>query len=83
MKPNLLAPLALLALVLLAGCGATGINPAAVDGAFRRVAARHDAYIQADNDLSPIEKRIDLRDTELLRGVLDAAKKTPATQPVK
>jgi hypothetical protein len=48
-----------------------------VDGTFRRVAARHDKYIADDITLSPLEKRIDLRDTELLRGVLDAAKKTP------
>lgn len=65
----------------LAGCSANGINPAAVDGAFRRVADRHDKYVNADDTLSPIEKRIDLRDTTLLRGVLDAAK--PSTQPVK
>lgn len=77
-----LAPIAFTALVLIAGC-ATGINPAAVDGAFRRVADRHDRYVNADALLSPLEKRIDLRDTELLRGVLDAAKKTPATQPAK
>jgi hypothetical protein len=63
------------------GCQSGTIQATAVDGTFRRVADRHDKYIASDASLSPLEKRIDLRDTELLRGVLDAAK--PATQPVK
>jgi hypothetical protein len=71
--------LALCSLVAVAGCQSGTIQAAAVDGAFRRVAARHDVYVASDPLLSPLEKRIDLRDTELLRGVLNAAK--PATQP--
>lgn len=69
--------------LMAAGCVSTGtIRAAAVDSTFRRVADRHDRYIAADASLSPLEKSVDLRDTAVLRGVLDAAK-APTTQAVK
>lgn len=58
------------------------ISADAVDGTLRRVADRHDAYVQADPQLSDLERRADLRDTQLLRQALDTAEgKAPATQP--
>lgn len=69
----------LLALVLLAGCTSGMITATAVDTPMRKVAARHDAYINADTKLSPVEKSVYLRDTAELIQILDAAK--PATQP--
>ena len=75
----------LIACLMLAvtGCASTGtIRAAAVDSTFRRVADRHDKYVNSDANLSPLEKSVDLRDTAVLRGVLDAAK-APTTQAVK
>jgi len=63
------------------GCQTGTIQASAVDSTFRRVADRHDKYVAGDASLSALDKSIDLRDTSLLRGVLDAAK--PATQPTK
>lgn len=83
----MLLPLLLLGLTGCAGSSGT-IRAAAVDSTFRRVAARHDAYVNGDATLPPLAKTIALQDTALLRGVLDEAGKTvtpaaPATQPVK
>jgi hypothetical protein len=70
-------------LLVCSGCATSGtIRAAAVDSTFRRVADRHDKYINADPTLSDLEKRVDLRDTAVLRGVLDEANK-PTTQAVK
>lgn len=49
------------------------IRSEAVDGPFRGVADRHDAYVNADESLDDLERRIYLRDTELLRRLLDEA----------
>jgi hypothetical protein len=57
------------------GCTGPGVIQAqAIDGSVRRVADRHDEYVQRDQFMSELERRIALRDTELLRKVLDEAK---------
>lgn len=66
-------------LLILAGCQSGLINASAVDRPARKIAARHDTYVEADPKLSELERRIELRDTAELLGVLDAAK--AATQP--
>ncbi len=89
---TMLLPLLLL-IAGLAGCQTSGtIRAAAVDSTFRRIAARHDAYVNADPALTPLAKSVAMQDTAVLRGVLDEANKTvtpapvtppPATQPSK
>jgi hypothetical protein len=71
----------LFAMSVLVGCQGGMITAASVDAPMRKVAARHDAYVNADTKLSPLEKSVYLRDTAELTQSLDAAK--PATQPVK
>lgn len=65
----------------MAGGGTGSLRVAAVEGAFRRVAIRHDNYVNVDPSLTPLERRIDLRDTELLRAAIEAAKGQPTTRP--
>jgi len=54
-----------------------GIQPEAIDGLVRAVADRHDAYVTADETLDPYDRATYLRSTEILRQVLDAAKRQP------
>lgn len=68
--------------LFLSACGPT-LQVNAVDGAFGRVADRHDKYIKEDAKLSELEKSVYLRDTALLRKAIAEAKKTPTTQPTK
>jgi hypothetical protein len=72
-------------LVALAGCQSNGptLNVNAVDGTFRRVADRHDAYVAQDPALDDLHRRVALRDTALLRSTLDAAKRSATTQPTR
>lgn len=72
-----LTSLIVLALSMCVGCQTGTIQADAVDGTFRRVAERHDRYIAADPGLSAVEKSVSLRDTGLLRAVLDAARPAP------
>lgn len=65
----------LLCALCLTGCATNMIRADAIDGTLRRVAERHDVYIQADPDLDELERDIYLRDTELLRRLLDEAGK--------
>jgi len=39
------------------------------------IAKRHDAYVEGDNRTSPVEKRIALRSTALLRATIEEARK--------
>ena len=61
--------------VFCCGCMTGMIRAEAVDGTLRAVAGRHDKYITADSTLVDIERRIYLRDTELLTHLLDEAQK--------
>lgn len=56
------------------GCGAPGyIRAEAIQGTLRRVIARERVYTTNDASLSDQEKRINLRDGELLEAALDTA----------
>lgn len=66
----------LISLVLLCGCGTPGyIRADAIDGTVKRIRQRHDFYVKADSELAPLERRANLRDTELLETALNEAKK--------
>ena len=44
-----------------------------IEGSLRRVVKRHDAYVKADGALKALEKRVNLRDTELLEKAVATA----------
>lgn len=75
---SVLVGLVLLLLLLSSGCAPQGyVRADAIDGTLRRVIKRHDSYTEADKELKPFNKRLNLRDTELLLKLLDEAKKEP------
>lgn len=56
------------------GCGAPGyIKAEAIEGTLHRVIERHDHYTDRDIGLAPLERRANLRDTELLMKLLEEA----------
>ena len=65
---------ALLTLSIL-GCSTSTIRVEAIADPIRLVADRHDAYIQADDTLSDLERETYLRTTSLLRQVIEEAEK--------
>lgn len=61
-------------IALSVGCGAPGmIRATAVEGTLRRVIERHEIYTKDNDNLSNLQRRVDLRDGELLSRVLDEA----------
>lgn len=73
---RVLKSVAVLAAVTLASCGSTDmISVDAIEGSVRIVSDRHDEYVREDADLSEDERAIYLRSTELLRRVVDEAKR--------
>lgn len=68
-----LATLALAA--TLTSCSTSMISVDAIRDPIMLVSDRHDAYVEADPDLSDSEKDIFLRTTELLRKILEEASK--------
>ena len=67
--PILLVSLAL----LLPGCTKGTVRASELLPSFRDVRARHDAYVLKDESLNPTERRIYLRDTELIHRILEEA----------
>lgn len=64
-----------LSLLALTGCGTPGyVRADAIEGTLNRALDRHDAYVREDESLSDLQKRTDLRDSELLRRVVKEAK---------
>lgn len=61
-------------LVCLGGCAGNMISVDAIEDSVAKVAERHDAYVNADATLSAEDKALYLRTTEILRGVMEAAK---------
>jgi len=65
----------LLSLVLLTGCGTPGyIKAEAIEGTVMGLIQRHDAYVDKDDKLDDLEKRIFKRDGELLKKLFKDAK---------
>lgn len=66
----------LLLVIVLSLTGCKGmIHVDNVAGTFADVAERHDAYVNADTKLTPVERDIAKRDTALLRDVISGAQK--------
>ena len=66
---------ALIVVILSVGCSPAGyIRADAVDGTLRRVVRRHKTYTKADESLTELERKLNLRDGELLIETLNAAK---------
>lgn len=73
---------AFLGLLVLTGCGTPGyVRADAIDGTLFRTLDRHDAYVREDESLSDLQKRTDLRDSELLRRVVTEAKQPQGGEP--
>ena len=74
MKPLI----ALLSLSALCGSGCTSsgyVHVDTFDGLIEPVAARHDAYVEADAALDETQKRVFLRSTQILRALIEEARK--------
>lgn len=68
------ASVMLLLLVFSTGCsGRTMVDASNIEQPLNDVADRHDEYTRNNEDLSDLEERADLRDTELLREIIDQA----------
>ena len=62
--------------IVIHGCVAKGqIAAEDITGTLHRVCDRHDSYIMADTAMSETYRKIDLRDTMLLRQIVDEALK--------
>lgn len=71
-----IATLLVLVALCASGCTSSGyVHVDTFDGLIGPVADRHDAYVQADKTLDETQKRVFLRSTELLRKIIDEAKK--------
>lgn len=56
------------------GCGSRGtIRADALDGVIQPVLDRHDAYVENDASLAPVQTEAYLRSSDLIRGTVDAA----------
>ncbi len=51
------------------------IDVGAIESSISTVTERHDDYVEADTSLSDVEKSTALRSSELLRRIVDEAKK--------
>jgi len=71
---KMILPFAALAICGLAGCSGM-IKASQVKIPMNGIMDRHDAYIEADAAMSDLQRRIYLRDSEIIRGVLDEALK--------
>ena len=70
------------ALSSLQGCGTPGyIRAEAIDTTVRGMVERHDAYTVSDPALSDLERRVYLRDGELLLQLLDEAQAPSEASP--
>lgn len=70
-------PLVLVVAILFIGPGCMRkgyVKVGAIEGLVEKVSTRHDAYINADDSLSDLKKRVALRSTALLRKVVAEAK---------
>lgn len=67
--------LAIVALVaVLPSCKVGMLSADLIDGSLRGIADRHDAYVQVDPGLTDLERKVFLRDTEIVRRILDEVK---------
>lgn len=66
--------LAFVLALFLAACSQGMINVDALEGLVEPVAARHDAYVEADDSLDVAAKADFLRSTAILRDILAAAR---------
>lgn len=67
---------AVTALLVLTGCGTPGyVRADAIEGTVRGLVQRHDAYVEADESLSDLDRRIHLRDGELLLRLIEEAQR--------
>lgn len=63
-----------LALLGAVGCSERGtIRAAAIDGVMQPVLDRHDAYVENDDSLAPVQTETYLRSSAQLRGAIDDA----------
>lgn len=60
-------------LLLTTGCATGMIRATAIEGTLRRTLHRHQTYTENNESLSSLQRRVDLRDGELLERVLDEA----------
>lgn len=73
--------LILATLVLLTGCCGEGyVRVEGIQVPLDKVMSRHDAYVNSDETLAPLQKRIYLRSTFVLRKTLADAKDPGSTQ---
>lgn len=71
----------LLALALAPGCVPKGyIRAESLKPTLESALERHDHYVTTDEDLSALERRIHLRDSEVLRLAFDEATKEAAAE---
>ncbi len=61
---------------------ADGLDPRRIDATFQMIAARHDIYVASDPVASPLERRIWIRDTALIRRAIDASLNRATVPPV-
>lgn len=72
---RILIPFLIVVFLMAPGCMNKGyVKVSAIEGLVEKVSVRHDAYINADDSLSDLKKRVALRSTTLLRAVINEAK---------
>lgn len=64
-----------LLLMLLTGCCTGHISASVIEGPIKKVTARHDDYVQADENLGSTERDTYLLSSELLQRLVAEAKK--------
>lgn len=67
--------ISLIILVALTSCSTNMIQVSAIANSVADISERHDAYVQADPNLSDLERDVYLRDTELLLYVIEEAQR--------
>ncbi len=65
----------LVPVLFLASCQTGMVRADAIDGPVNRISDRHDTYVREDGSLSDDEKSIYLRSSELLRRIVEEAKR--------
>jgi len=75
-----LATTLLLSLALLTGCCSGHVSASALEDTIAPVMSRHDNYVKQDAAMSPLERRVALRSTFLLRKTLAEALDPNATK---
>ena len=72
---RIILPLLIVVFLMAPGCVNKGyVKVSAIEGLVEKVSVRHDAYINADDSLSALKKRVALRSTTLLREIVTEAK---------